>query len=194
MRRAALLNATIDEIGLAGSLDVTVGQIAKRAGMSTALAHYYYNSKNEIFVAAMRHILWKFGQSVGAQIKSAKTMDEKLFAIVDASLGREQFERETVAAWLVFYVEAQHSPDAARLLRVYARRLHSNLVHCLCAFVPKEDAHEIAEGVAAMIDGFYIRHGLSNGRFERPETRRMVKDYVEMSLEKRGVSLITRSQ
>ena len=40
IRRAALVKATIAEIGRAGSLDVTVSQIAKRAGMSSALAHH----------------------------------------------------------------------------------------------------------------------------------------------------------
>ena len=42
IRKAALVNATIVEVGRTGSLDVTVGQIAKRAGMSTALAHHYF--------------------------------------------------------------------------------------------------------------------------------------------------------
>ena len=39
IRRSALVKATIAEIGEAQSLDVTVSQIAKRAGMSSALAH-----------------------------------------------------------------------------------------------------------------------------------------------------------
>ena len=38
IRKAALVKATIVEIGRTGSLDVTVSQIAKRAGMSSALA------------------------------------------------------------------------------------------------------------------------------------------------------------
>ena len=39
-----------------------------------------------------------------------------------------QFQPETIAAWLAFYVEAQKSTALRRLLRVYARRLHSNLM------------------------------------------------------------------
>ena len=39
IRRAALVKATIDEIGAVGNLDVTVSNIAKRAGMSSALAN-----------------------------------------------------------------------------------------------------------------------------------------------------------
>ena len=106
VRRAALVSATIREIGQAGSLDVTVGQIAKRAGMSAALAHYYFDSKDAIFLAAMRHILKEFATLVRTRMVSAKTPADKLNAIVEASLGKEQFEDEVVAAWLVFYVQA----------------------------------------------------------------------------------------
>ncbi len=38
IRKEALVKATIVEIGRTGSLDVTVSQIARRAGMSPALA------------------------------------------------------------------------------------------------------------------------------------------------------------
>ncbi|WP_295317559.1 TetR family transcriptional regulator, partial [Roseobacter sp.] len=47
IRRSALVDATIAEIGVRGSLDVTVGQIARRAGMSTALAHHYFGGKDQ---------------------------------------------------------------------------------------------------------------------------------------------------
>ncbi len=61
IRRQALVQATIAEIGAAGSLDVTVAQIARRAGVSSALAHHYFGGKDQIFLAAMRHILTAYG-------------------------------------------------------------------------------------------------------------------------------------
>ena len=48
IRREALVKATIAEIGQAGSLDVTVAQIARRAGMSSALAHHYFGGKEDM--------------------------------------------------------------------------------------------------------------------------------------------------
>ena len=188
-RRAALVSATISEIGQAGSLDVTVGQIARRAGMSTALAHYYFDTKDAIFLAAMRHILTEFGLLVRAAMSRAKTPAEKRTAIIDASLSREQFADEIVAAWLVFYVQAQHSPEAARLLRVYARRLNSNMVHNLTALVPRDRAQDIAEGTASMIDGIYIRHALQGSAPSRPKARALVRDYLRLTLAEDGIKL-----
>jgi len=181
-RRAALVDATIAEIGQAGSLDVTVGQIARRAGMSSALAHYYFHSKDAIFLAAMRHILGEFGVQVRRRLRHASGPASRLAAIVDASLGREQFDDDVVAAWLVFYVQAQHSADASRLLRIYARRLHSNLMHELRAFMPEERAEAVAQAAAAMIDGFYIRHALQDGYPDRRVARDAVKEYLDLNI------------
>lgn len=180
-RRAALVSATINEIGRTGSMDVTVGQIARRAGMSTALAHYYFDSKSALFLAAMGQILRNFGVSVRRGLAVAETPRARLSAIVSASLGADQFSEQVVAAWLVFYVEAQSSPAAARLLNIYARRLHSNLVHGLRPMVPAADAHEIARGAAAMIDGFYIRSALHAGALGGEA---LVNEYLDLMVAK----------
>ena len=128
MRKRALISAAITEVGQAGSLDVTVSQIAVRAGVSSALAHHYFGCKDQILLAAMRHILREFGTSARHGVAQAETPRERIKAIIDASFTPEQFDRDIVAAWLAFYVQAQNSDEAARLLRVYAYRLDSNLV------------------------------------------------------------------
>jgi len=57
VRRKALIDATISAIGERGSLDVTMSEIAGRAGVSSALAHHYFGAKDELLFATMRHIL-----------------------------------------------------------------------------------------------------------------------------------------
>ncbi len=159
IRRAALVKATIAEIGEAGSLDVTVSKIAKRAGVSSALAHHYFGGKQDLLVAAMRHILSVYGAAVRRALAGAKTPRARIDGIVAASFAPGQFEPAVIAAWLNFYVQAQSAPGARRLLAVYQARLRSNLVHALRPLAG-DRAPEIAETLAAMIDGLYIRHAL----------------------------------
>jgi TetR/AcrR family transcriptional repressor of bet genes len=182
VRRKAMVEAAIVEIGEAGSLDVTVSQIARRAGMSPALAHHYFGSKDQMFLATMRHILKVYGESVRRRTASALTPIERLHAIIDVSFAPDQFAREIVAAWLTFYVRALQSEAASRLLQLYARRLHSNLVFNLRPLVDAEQAQAIAQGLAAMIDGFYIRHALQDFAPTRDVVRAMVIDYLDLCL------------
>jgi TetR/AcrR family transcriptional regulator, transcriptional repressor of bet genes len=160
IRKQALVNATIVEIGRTGSLDVTVSQIAKRAGMSSALAHHYFGSKEDMFLAAMRHVMTVYGAEVRGALATAETPDGRLRAILRASFSPSNFRREAVGAWLNFWVLAQTVPAARRLLGVYQGRLRSNLRACLR---PRPDAEAIADGLGALIDGLYLREVLKNG-------------------------------
>ena len=162
IRKAALVKATITEIGRVGSLDVTVSQIAKRAGMSSALAHHYFGSKEEIFLAAMRHVLTLYGAEVRGALVVAQGPRARLEAILRASFSAGNFRREVVGAWLNFYVLAQTVPEAKRLLAIYQGRLKSNLMACLRPLDP-ENAPAIAEGLGALIDGLYLREVLKSG-------------------------------
>lgn len=158
IRREALVRATIAEIGAAGSLDVTVSQIARRAGMSSALAHHYFGGKEQIFLAAMRRILSDFGAEVRAELARA-TPPERAGAIIRACFAPSCFTPGTISAWMTFYVLAQTNPDALRLWRIYQRRMRSNLTHALR---PHCAAPEVAaDALAALVDGLYIRAALS---------------------------------
>jgi TetR/AcrR family transcriptional regulator, transcriptional repressor of bet genes len=163
IRRAALMQATIDEIGAVGNLDVTVSAIAKRAGMSSALAHHYYGGKEQIFLAAMRHVLRAYGQEVRHALARADGPHARLDAVIAAGFSSTNFRKDVVAAWLNFYVLAQTSADANRLLRIYQRRLHSNLVHDLRLLIGA-GAPGAATRIAGLIDGSYLRQALTRNR------------------------------
>lgn len=181
IRKAALVKATITEIGRVGSLDVTVSQIAKRAGMSSALAHHYFGSKEEIFLAAMRHVLTLYGAEVRGALAVAKGPRNRLEAIIRASFTAGNFRREVVGAWLNFYVLAQTAPEAMRLLAIYQGRLRSNLLICLRPLCPA-NADEIAEGLGALIDGLYIREVLKSGPPDADAAVNTALAYLEAQL------------
>ena len=166
IRKAALVNATIAEIGRTGSLDVTVSQIAKRAGMSSALAHHYFGGKEAMFLAAMRHVLTLYGAEVRGALAVAEGPEARVQAVVRASFTPANFRREVVGAWLNFYVMAQTMPEAKRLLSVYHARMRSNLRHGLRPLVGGR-AGEVAEALAALIDGVYLRQVLVVGATDR---------------------------
>ena len=163
-RRKDLIAATLDMIGETSTLDITVGQIARRAGVSPALAHHYFGGKEDLFIATLRSLLEDFRTDVVDRLRHAETPRARLSAIVAASLAPMQFDQATVAAWTIFYVKAQSSVPCARLLAVYVRRLRGNLLYELRRAMPDgttEAALETAaEAIAAMIDGLYLRQGV----------------------------------
>lgn len=53
-RRSEILDAVVGVIIDVGFTEMTVADVAKRAGVSTALVHYHFSSKAELIAAALR--------------------------------------------------------------------------------------------------------------------------------------------
>ncbi|AZN98929.1 transcriptional regulator BetI [Mesorhizobium sp. M9A.F.Ca.ET.002.03.1.2] len=186
LRRRALIDATISAIGERGSLDVTMSEIAGRAGVSSALAHHYFGAKDELLLATMRHILAELTADMRRALRSTSTARQRVSAVVAVNFSDVQFQAETIAAWLAFYVEAQKSPALRRLLKVYARRLHSNLLSGLTGILPRSEADRVAEATAALIDGLYIRRALKDGVPNAATAIALIEDYLETKLSRRN--------
>ena len=88
---------------------MSVAQIAKRAGMSSGLAHHYFGGKAQIFIAAMRHILGIYGAGVRGALAAATGPRARLEAIIRASFEAGNFRNEVISAWMNFYVQVQTS-------------------------------------------------------------------------------------
>jgi TetR/AcrR family transcriptional repressor of bet genes len=52
----------------------------------------------------------------------------------------------------------------------------------LCRLMPRADADSAAEGIAALIDGLYIRRALKDGTPNAGSAIALVTDYLDMKL------------
>ncbi len=186
VRRKALVDAALRVIGDHGSLTVTMSDIARRAGVSPALAHHYFGSKEQLLIETVRFLLRQLRNDAVTALREAATPREKVSAIIRVSFQADQFAPQTIAAWLAFYAEAQRSEETRRFLVIYARRLRSNLLAPLRSLCPADAAERIAEGAAAMIDGLYIRQSLKSAPIGITASIALTEDYVTTQLARIG--------
>ncbi len=182
VRRKALVDAALRVIGDHGSLTVTMSEIARQAGVSPALAHHYFGSKEQLLIETIRSLLKQLRDDVVTALKAVDAPREKLSAVIRVSFQADQFAPATIAAWLAFYAEAQRSEETRRFLVIYARRLQSNLIANLKALCPYDAAERIAEGAAAMIDGLYIRQSLRSAPVSIEASIALTEDYINSQL------------
>ncbi|MFA1622733.1 transcriptional regulator BetI [Rhizobium mongolense] len=185
LRRKALVDAALRVIADHGTLSVTMSDIARQAGVSPALAHHYFGSKEQLLIETVRSLLRQLRDDTVTALKAARTPREKLSAVIRVSFQADQFAPKTIAAWLAFYAEAQRSEETRHFLVIYARRLRSNLLANLKKLCPPDAAGRIAEGAAAMIDGLYIRQSLKSAPINIEASIGLTEDYVTMQL--RGI-------
>lgn len=183
-RRRALISATVEAIYERGFCDATVADIARRAGVSGGLALHYFGSKKALLTETMRHLLADLARELKEERAKARTPRQRISAVIAASFAPSQFQSSIVSAWLAFYLQAETDPETQRLLRVYHRRLVSNLTHEFRTVLTRHRAaHQAAEGTAALIDGLWLQRALAKGPPDARSAMRLVEDYVERQFE-----------
>jgi TetR/AcrR family transcriptional repressor of bet genes len=178
IRRRQLIDATIASMGARGFAETTVQTISKAAGVSPGIIHHYFGGKDELLAATMHSMLQQLRADVAARLADAQTPRDRLLAVIDGNFAADQFAPQVVNAWLAFWAQVPHVPALARLQRINHRRLHSNLMHSLRRLLPAAKAEKVACGLAAMIDGLWLRSALT-GAVTAAEARAVAVGFLE---------------
>jgi TetR/AcrR family fatty acid metabolism transcriptional regulator len=99
-RRRQLLRATFDEVSERGFSVVTLDDIAQRAGVSKGVLLYYFNSKEELFLAAFTRFINALGKRQRAAADAFTDPVEKLKAIFDVVFAGAKENRHFHRAYL----------------------------------------------------------------------------------------------
>ncbi|CAG9271606.1 MULTISPECIES: transcriptional regulator BetI [Paraburkholderia] len=187
VRRAQLIDATlltIDQSGLSGT---TLASVAQRANISTGIVSHYFGDKDGLLEATMRHILRDLWAATTRRRIAAKPQARaRLRAIVAANFDVSQVSGPVMKTWLAFWSESMHEPALRRLQRVNTRRLYSNLCAEFARELPRTAARRAASGLAAMIDGLWLRGALSGDPFDTKAALRLANDYIDLLLAQSG--------
>lgn len=183
IRRQQLINATLKVIEEHGFQGATIGKIASASELSVGIVSHYFGGKQGLLEATMRYLLSCLQQDVSSLMAGRpNTPRECLMAIVDANFSGVQTHAQSAKTWLAFWTQAMHSPDLMRLQRINERRLLSNLIFHLRQLMPTGQAQATAQTIAALIDGFWLRAAMSEGRIEPDQAVALCKTYIDQAI------------
>jgi TetR/AcrR family transcriptional regulator, transcriptional repressor of bet genes len=183
VRRAQLIDATLLTIDQSGLSATTLASVAQRANISTGIVSHYFGDKDGLLEATMRHILRDLWAATTRRRIAAKAQPRaRLRAIVAANFDVSQVSGPVMKTWLAFWTESMHEPALRRLQRVNTRRLYSNLCAEFAKALPRASARRAASGLAAMIDGLWLRGALSGDPFDTKAALRLANDYIDLLL------------
>jgi AcrR family transcriptional regulator len=110
---------SVAEVGIAGS---TFERVAAKAGVSRGLLHYYFGTKERLLVEVIRRDTVYRIETLGAELRTARTIDE-VIAAFEASFARTLAdERGYVYLVSELFVAGRNSPELTRELgHLYGR-------------------------------------------------------------------------
>ncbi|MEX5926541.1 transcriptional regulator BetI [Providencia hangzhouensis] len=189
IRKQQLIQATLAVINEVGMQEASFVLIARKAGVSTGIISHYFRDKNGLLEATMRHIQYQLGFAVAMRLRMLTGAEAKLRiqAIVEGNFDPTQTSEAAMKTWLAFWDSSMHQPNLNRLQQVNDRRLYSNLSYEFGRVLNKADARMAAKGLAALIDGLWLRSALSNEQFPVKDALKITNEYIDMQLQRAEV-------
>ena len=182
IRRKQLINATIECIYRHGLLGTTVKRVSEEAGVSTGIINHYFGSKDDMLEATMREILRRHKEIGIHKLNACNSPDERIKALIEINFSAEQTDPATVCTWLAFWAQAMHIPALSRLQRVNSRRLYTNLLFSLKEMLPDDQAVLTAEGLAALIDGLWLRGAFKKQGIDAERAQQVVWTFYQSQI------------
>ncbi|MET1079980.1 MAG: transcriptional regulator BetI [Pseudomonas sp.] len=186
IRRSQLINATLQAVDQVGMGDASIALIARLAGVSNGIISHYFRDKNGLLEATMRHLMSALNLAVRER-RAALTEDSPrahLRAIIAGNFDDTQVNGPAVKTWLAFWAVSMHQPALRRLQRINDHRLYSNLCCELQRLLPQAAARNAARGLAALIDGLWLRGALSGPAFDTQQALDIAYNYLDLQLAK----------
>lgn len=194
VRRAQLIDATLQSIDQSGLSGTTLATVAQHANISTGIVSHYFGGKDGLLEATMRHILRDLWEATMRRRTAAKDEPRaRLRAIVAANFDVSQVNTPVMKTWLAFWAESMHQPALRRLQRVNTRRLYSNLCAEFEKVLPRAASRRAASGLAAMIDGLWLRGTLTGEPLDTKAALRVANEYIDLMLEMRAKARASKS-
>jgi TetR/AcrR family transcriptional repressor of bet genes len=188
IRKQQLIQATLAVINEVGMQEASFVLIARKAGVSTGIISHYFRDKSGLLEATMRHIQYQLGFGIAMRLRllSGENPKARIQAIVEGNFDSTQISEAAMKTWLAFWASSMHQPNLNRLQRVNDRRLYSNLSYEFGRALSKPAARRAAKGLAALIDGLWLRSALSNESFPVTEALSITNEYIDMQLARAG--------
>lgn len=164
-RKRSIVNAAWPLFADRGYQAVTIADIARAAGISTPAVHYYFHSKNDIFLATLELCSQQAAQR-RAFVADIPDPAERLLRFAEVQLDGSPESKREWTTWAQFWSSSSAFDDAKHATAVAYDRWQQQLraiieeglaVGRFATTDAGTDAEDMINAVTAMIDGLGVR-------------------------------------
>jgi AcrR family transcriptional regulator len=162
VRREQIVHATIRCLAHGGYSGLTMKKVAREAGVSQGILHYYFESKRAILIAALELVMADLDRRVAGLSEGARDAPARLSAVIRGCLGLADDNREFWLVFVEFWGEMMHD----RALQSINAALYKGLRRTLGATVRqgiragafrRVEPEEAGAVILALVDGLSLQ-------------------------------------
>jgi len=179
--RERILESACQLVASDGIDDVRIARVATRAGVSTALVHHYFSTREDLLTDALLHSFQlaaeeRFGEDPAERVERAT---ERLARAIRTSLPEPgESEREWVL-WVELWLRAVRDPSLQPVAAALYERYRSWLAEVIQAGIESGefepvDPGAVADHAMAILDGLGLRALLRDPNMDLARARRTI--------------------
>jgi AcrR family transcriptional regulator len=157
----ALVRAAYRLIASKGIERTTLQDIADAAGVSKALAVYYFKTKENLLLAAIRWVLGRVAERMTGVVGSVEAPEEKVQAMIDAIFVDPRRNRDFYLAYTALIGEAARNERFNELNVTFQSIMNAAYADVIKAgqgtVFSVDSVEEAAMGMRALIDGLFMQ-------------------------------------
>lgn len=186
--RERILAAAVRRIAREGIDGVRIARIATDAGVSSALVHYHFETRESLLAEALDYSYTRAGDArISAGVLPGSSHAERLQAMIDQCLPTSPALAEDWVLWVELWLRAARRAEMRPIAEELYARLHAWFAAEIAAGVvagefDRCDADEVADRVLALIDGYGIRTLIGDTRIPLERARRAVASALARDL------------
>jgi AcrR family transcriptional regulator len=114
-RRAQIIEAALNRFMRQGYNNTTMDDIVAESGLSKGTLYWYFDSKDDLFNAAMMSVLEDIGQEALENVSGCSTAADKLRATARAAVGVTRQAKGLFNLFLEFWASSSRREEASQL-------------------------------------------------------------------------------
>jgi AcrR family transcriptional regulator len=179
--RERILDAAIGRIARDGIDGVRIARIAMDAGVSTALVHYHFETREALLADALEHSFEHAGDTRTADTGEPAVV-QRLRDMVEQCLPLPGEQEQDWVLWVELWLRAVRHPELRpTAARLYAR-MHEWFADAIEAGGFDCDADRVADRTVALLDGLGLRALLGDPAMPVARAREEVWDALAREL------------
>ncbi|MPY77084.1 MAG: TetR family transcriptional regulator [Actinophytocola sp.] len=188
-RQREIVDAAWRLIAERGYHSVRVADIARACGTSTAAIHYYFDTRQDLLNAALRHCVAEAFARQGAVLREVDDAHKRLLTLIDLQLPVPEQVVLEWRVWLQFWAETALRPELRTVHEDFYARWRETVERIVRRGVKQGvfrdvDPDETALRFTALTDGLAIQVLTGAQQLPPDMMRRVLVDFVNSELVK----------
>ena len=183
----SIIDSTLSVIAVDGISNLTTKSISKRASISTASIHYFFDTKENLVYNSFAYMIKSIRLDMLDARKGQSDPIQRIRGVCETHFTARQLSEEAANIWPQIWSHATHDPKTARLVKIFGARMISNFTYDLRKLgLPAHQARLGAIELRAIVVGLWVEKQVTKNTLqgERIEVFECILSRLQAEAEK----------